>query len=85
MSMTRIHCEHIIVPNSQRPIELPLKAPVHKEDEEEERICSREVIMRLRAVMGFLFFLLKWKSRYHNDEYVENPVTLRLYSVGLDF
>ena len=56
MSMTRIHCEHIIVPNSQRPIELPLKAPVHKEDEEEERICSREVIMRLRAVMGFLFF-----------------------------
>ena len=85
MSKTRIHCEHIIVPNSQRPIELPLKAPVHKEDEEEERICSREVIMRLRAVMGFLFFLLKWKSRYHNDEYVENPVTLRLYSVGLDF
>ena len=56
MSMTRIHCEHIIVPNSQRPIELPLNAPVHKEDEEEERICSREVIMRLRAVMGFLFF-----------------------------
>ena len=68
MSMTRIHCEHIIVPNSQRPIELPLNAPVHKEDEEEERICSIEVIMRLRAVMGFLF-LLKWKSRYHNDEY----------------
>ena len=33
----------------------------------------------------FLFFLLKWKSRYHNDEYVENPVTLRLYSAGLDF
>ena len=56
MSMTRIHCEHIIVPNSQRPIELPLNAPVHKEDEEEERNCSREVIMRLRAVMGFLFF-----------------------------
>ena len=56
MSMTRIHCEHIIVPNSQRPIELPLNAPVHKEDEEEERICSREVIMRLRAVMVFLFF-----------------------------
>ena len=56
MSMTRIHCEHIIVPNSQRPIELPLNAPVHKEDEEEERGCSREVIMRLRAVMGFLFF-----------------------------
>ena len=57
MSMTRIHCEHIIVPNSQRPIELPLNAPVHKEDEEEERICSRgDMIMRLRAVMVFLFF-----------------------------
>ena len=56
MSMTRIHCEHIIVPNSQRPIELPLNAPVHKEDEEEDRNCSREVILRLKAVRVFLFF-----------------------------
>ena len=63
MSMTRIHCEHIIVPNSQRPIELPLKAPVHKEDEEEERICSREVIMRLRTVMGFSFFFTEMEIK----------------------
>ena len=45
MSMTRIHCEHIIVPNSQRPIELPLKAPVNKEDEEEDNYIVEVLIL----------------------------------------